>query len=166
MTRGKIIRKQKPVLLAFENYRDSLTWYWSVLAAGGIPALLPPRRGTKESWIKELQHISSLLQFPATLSDRSNLDDLLDAGGVALTCVDDIVGDKEHQSPYQQNYVYPSFHKLDQICTILFTSGSTGPSKAVCYSHRQLLVASHLKRQANNICHTDQFLCWICKAPV
>ncbi|KAH8168671.1 AMP-binding enzyme domain-containing protein [Sarocladium implicatum] len=165
LIRDNIVHEQKPVLLAFDNYRESVIWYWSVLAAGGIPALLPPRRGTRESWIKELQHIGALLQFPTTLSDRSSLDYLLSAGGFVLTCTDDIpVEELGHGfvSGFQKQAQDPAADdKLDQICTILFTSGSTGPSKAVRFSHGQLLVASRLKREANNINHNDQFLCWI-----
>lgn len=153
--------------MAFEKYQDSIIWYWSIIAAGGIPALLPPKRGGSENWNKELQHINELLNYPVTLTDKESLEQFTTADRFNVICKEDLLLGNEKSEELQYLFRLLGHRAIiggfDDTCTILFTSGSTGPSKAVCFSHRQLLVSSYLKCHAHKMNHNDRFLCWICR---
>lgn len=51
----------------------------------------------------------------------------------------------------------------DDIAAILFTSGSTGHSKAVQYSHSQLIRSVEAKSRHMNT-YDQTFMSWICKS--
>nr|POF22081.1 didemethylasterriquinone d synthetase tdia [Quercus suber] len=39
---AQIVDDGKVVVVCFDNHRSNVIWTWSVIAAGGIPAVLPP----------------------------------------------------------------------------------------------------------------------------
>lgn len=159
------MNSDQPIVLYFDRYQDSIVWYWSVVAAGGTPALLPPPKGGNEAWMRELDHVSQLLGHPNILTTKSTAATFTSHGGFKVTCVDDLARREDLKEVRQRLTLKVDevvTNQQDTTCTILFTSGSTGPSKAVCFSHRQLMASSYLKRLANGTGPGDQFLCWIC----
>ncbi|CAG8144482.1 unnamed protein product [Penicillium nalgiovense] len=159
-----VVTPGKPVVLFFEGYWQSVEWYWSVVAAGGIPTVLPPLKGGEKSRNKELDHISRLFDHPYLITTTSSSSPFDDHGGFQVFCTDQI--NTQSHSVYQYAKKDSRFYdrgngQENTTCTILFTSGSTGPSKAVKFTHRQLVTSSLLKCSTNRMGANDMFLCWI-----
>jgi long-subunit acyl-CoA synthetase (AMP-forming) len=51
----------------------------------------------------------------------------------------------------------------DALATILFTSGSTGFSKGVEYTHTQLVASSRLKSTFHHMDSSKTFMSWVSK---
>lgn len=147
---------------------DSVIWYWSTIAAQAIPALLPPLKGDEIAQRKELDHISRLFNRPVVLTTASATKQLWIHGGFEVVCVEELLVRSGYGTIPAETDPGPATEDIDvgdSTCTILFTSGSTGLSKAVELTHRQLMMSSFLKCTSNNMRSCDRFLCWICKVP-
>lgn len=51
----------------------------------------------------------------------------------------------------------------DDLAVLLFTSGSTGPAKAVEFSHSQLIASVKMKSTLHGINSDMNFMSWVCK---
>lgn len=164
LSRG-VVTPGTPVVLFFERYWHCVEWYWSVVAAGGVPTILPPLKGGESARGKELDHISRLFDQPYLLTTTSASFPFDSHGGFQVVCTDDIHAAHRHAAHQDAKNNWESYDRgrgrEDTLCTILFTSGSTGPSKAVSFTHRQLVTASLVKCSTNKMGASDRFLCWI-----
>ncbi|KAI0475429.1 hypothetical protein GGR56DRAFT_695129 [Xylariaceae sp. FL0804] len=157
-----LVAPGRPVLLFFERHRDNFVWYWSVIAAGGIPALLPPMNAGESARRKQLDHFSQLFGHPHVLTTTASAVPFAAHGGFDVVCTDKLSPEYAPQGKNSRRslQLHDWADQDDATCTILFTSGSTGPSKAVRFTHRQLLASSELKCAENKMTHDDNFLCW------
>ena len=147
-------------MLYFEDNRASVVWYWATVIAGAIPALLPPMKGESITQTNFLAHVSGLLKRPPILTSKDfaatfeSPDD-----NFKIVFVEDTSPDSEHKLGTELGD--PGVGYENDVATLLFTSGSTGPSKAVEFTHAQLVASSQTKAQANNMDSSKVFLSWI-----
>jgi acyl-CoA synthetase (AMP-forming)/AMP-acid ligase II/thioesterase domain-containing protein/acyl carrier protein len=155
-----IVTPSEPVVLYFEDNHASVIWYWATIIAGAVPALLPPMKAASLTQTNFLKHVSSLLKRPVLLTSRALMTSFEESeGALKAFAVEDMPLDIPPGTPASLND--PGKGHEHEAATYLFTSGSTGPSKAVEFSHAQLIASSQIKAEANAMDADKTFLSWI-----
>ena len=152
---GGIVTPQKCIVLYFDTHRANTIWYWSVVAAGGVPALLSPLSNNATTLSGELDNVNKLFQGPTILTSKQlsgSFKLIPDFKTITIQQVAIIPN-----TPVQEeNATNP-----DALATLLFTSGSTGYAKAVEYTHEQLICSSKLKSKFHLMDSSKTFMSWI-----
>lgn len=148
------------MVLYFEDNHASVIWYWATIISGAVPALLPPMKAASVTQTNFLEHVSGLLKKPVLLTSKS-LMGMFEESEEAFRVVA-----VEGISLGSTLGVPGLMYDFDERCgheaaTYLFTSGSTGPSKAVEFTHAQLIASSQIKTEANGMDTDKTFLSWI-----
>jgi acyl-CoA synthetase (AMP-forming)/AMP-acid ligase II/thioesterase domain-containing protein len=156
----QLVVPSQPALLYFEDNHASVVWYWATVIAGAIPALLPPLKASSITQTRFLDHISQLLKRPPVLTSKVFVDTLRESkDAFSVIAVEDLT--LEAPPKTASSLKDPGQGHEHEPATLLFTSGSTGPSKAVEFTHHQLIASSQTKALANNMSHDKVFLSWI-----
>ena len=148
------------VLLHFESHLDNIIWLWSTIYAGCIPAMSTPFVNSPEHCLKHLAHLKTLLDDPICLT-RSNLRHQFPSQDVLrLQSVEDL---KTSQPiPMAVNgggRCFNAQHK--DTALLMLTSGSTGNSKAVNITHKQVLASVKGKAAFLPLDEHLTFLNWV-----
>jgi acyl-CoA synthetase (AMP-forming)/AMP-acid ligase II/thioesterase domain-containing protein len=155
-----LVVPREPAVLYFEDNRASVVWYWATVIAGAIPALLPPIKGESITQTNFLAHVSGLLKRPPILTSKAFAATFESPeDNFQVFFVEDILPDSDSKLTTQ--LCDPGLGHEHDAVTLLFTSGSTGPSKAVEFTHAQLVASSQTKAQTNNMDSSKVFLSWI-----
>lgn len=155
------MKPSEPTVLYFEDNHTSVIWYWATIIAGAVPALLPPMKAASVIQTNFLKHVSSLLQRPVLLTSKAVMPAFEEPpNAFRAVAVEDILLDAVLQTPRYSTSDPGKGHE-HEAATYLFTSGSTGPSKAVEFSHHQLIASSKIKTEANGMTAESTFLSWI-----
>lgn len=148
--------------LVAETTIDLLPALWSVWAAGAVPVLLPPPRRLRE-----------LPDYLADMADRLRLidpsllfvpEELLAAGlsfdGVhaPVAGLAELTSGAEERAEDDEAWHEPG---PDDVCLIQFTSGTTGFSRAVTLTHRQLIANLSALAIRMEIGSADAFASWL-----
>lgn len=148
-------------MLYFEDNHASVVWYWAIIIAGGVPALLPPMKAASVIQTNFLKHVSSLLKRPVLLTSKALVTAFDEPeNAFRAVAVEDISLDNTPELSRQLRNDPGKGHE-HEAATYLFTSGSTGPSKAVEFTHAQLIASSQIKTESNGMTAEDTFLSWI-----
>lgn len=148
-------------MLYFEDNHTSVVWYWATIIAGAVPALLPPMKAASVIQTNFLRHVSSLLKRPVLLTSKAMMPAFEEPeNAFRAVAVEDILLDVPSQAPKHSTSDPGKGHEHEAV-TYLFTSGSTGPSKAVEFSHAQLIASSKIKTETNGMTAESTFLSWI-----
>ena len=148
-------------MLYFEENHASVVWYWATIIAGAVPALLPPMKAASVIQTNFLKHVSSLLKRPVLLTSNAMMPAFEQPeNAFRAVAVEDISLDVALQAPRHITDDPGKGHE-HEAATYLFTSGSTGPSKAVEFSHHQLIASSKIKTETNGMTAESTFLSWI-----
>lgn len=160
LTRQLVIPGE-PTLLYFEDNYASVVWYWATVIAGAIPALLPPMKAKSVTQTNLLDHVSTLLGRPPFLTS-SSLDHIFSdhRDAFKITAIEHISED-DASTKSLSSLIDPGRGHEHKAATYLFTSGSTGPSKAVEFTHHQLIASSRTKAETNRMNSDKVFLSWI-----
>lgn len=92
-----------PVLLHFDDHRDAILWFWSVLFAGGLPVLSSPFSNIEEERHKHSTVLYTLLESPICLT-RSKFLPLFGVGhNVHLHPIESILDESKKVSRYAED---------------------------------------------------------------
>ena len=158
LRRLKGFAKGSVFLLHFEEHIDNIVWFWSVIYAGGIPAMSTPFSNIPAQREKHIQHLQSLLQDPICITRLNLLDQFAGQDILSVHAVEELsfqVLDVENLSNGHQRF--PD----TELAMLMLTSGSTGNAKAVCLTHKQILAAVAGKAAVRDLPKGGSFLNWI-----
>ncbi|KAL2359526.1 hypothetical protein RJZ56_007627 [Blastomyces dermatitidis] len=151
------------VLIHFDNTLDTIIWYWSVLLAGGIPAITSPSMFSQNpsDRHKHLSHLHSTLKGPICLTQLLLLGPFKEQSGKDRINTF-VIGDIQAVPPIKSWQPLPFRPSPSDVIALMLTSGSSGNAKVVPLTHHQLLVAFRGKTQVANLRHQNSpFLSWV-----
>lgn len=164
----------------FDNHQENIVWFWSVVAAGGIPAILSPLAKDSKTRAAQLGHVIRLFQMPAIVTSKRMVPDLTGPEGLRVTTIETLREAARNKNEINGNAKRrmlsdePSTKRTkfmtskpnpvrNDLAVLLFTSGSTGPAKAVELSHSQLIASVQMKSALHGIGPDMNFMSWVCK---
>ena len=164
----------------FDSHQENIIWFWSVVAAGGIPAILSPLARDSKTRAAQLEHVIRLLQVPTIVTSKRMVPDLTGPEGLRVTTIEtlreaarsknEINGSTKRkmlseEPSTKRNKLRTSKSNLvrNDLAVLLFTSGSTGPAKAVELSHSQLIASVQMKSTLHGVGPDMNFMSWVCK---
>nr|P9WES4.1 RecName: Full=Nonribosomal peptide synthetase acyN; AltName: Full=Polyporic acid synthetase acyN [Ascocoryne sarcoides]UQS21311.1 AcyN [synthetic construct] len=154
----KGIRPDSVILLHFDNHFDAIVWFWSVIAAGYVPAISTPFTNDPEGRKKHLIHLKTLLKDPVIITQESLAKAFSIVDGLNTHTIESI---QKFDAPHILNGVHATAKQHDDLAVLMLTSGSSGNAKAVCLRHGQLLQSIAGKSTHHGISKSDVFLNWI-----
>lgn len=63
--------ENKVVLMYFADHLESITWFWAITAAGGVPCVCPPLAKEFETRRGIVKHLKELLNDPLILTSQT-----------------------------------------------------------------------------------------------
>ncbi|KAK4152105.1 hypothetical protein C8A00DRAFT_16568 [Chaetomidium leptoderma] len=149
------------VLVHFDNAVETIVWYWSVLLAGGIPAVTSPAMFSQNEADrqKHLSHLHKTFNGPVCLTRRAlfePFEEHTDEKRIDTRAVEDL----ELEGPAPARRV--SKTSSSDVVALMLTSGSSGNAKAVPLTHQQLFAAFRGKTEAASLPFPGSpFLSWV-----
>lgn len=144
----------------FDTHQENVLWFWSVIIAGGTCAVLNPISNDPSTAAGQLDNIKKLFgETPVITNHR--LSPLFAARTLNVKSIQQISKVTASETSIAALESATTSNSSD-IIAILFTSGSTGHSKAVKFSHEQLIAS--VKAKADHLGSWGKtFMSWICK---
>ncbi|KAF6238851.1 hypothetical protein HO173_002723 [Letharia columbiana] len=146
------------VLLHFDNHLDNIIWFWSVLYAGGVPAMSTPFSNDTKQRERHICHLHTLLRDPICLTRLNLLGDFTDQEVLNIHTVETLLSTEA--SDICALTVLKCSSETN-LALLMLTSGSTGDAKAVALSHEQILTAITSKSSVKDLDPGKPFLNWI-----
>jgi acyl-CoA synthetase (AMP-forming)/AMP-acid ligase II len=144
------------ILLHVNNHQDGLVWFWAILAAGGIPCISTPLSKHVEQRQKHLESLQKLLDNPLVLTTNVLAPEFAGVKNIHIKTIDEIV-----TTPSQGGTVLGGYKKhRSDLAVLMLTSGSTGNSKAVAFTHKQIIHALGVKASHHKTTPDTVFLNW------
>jgi acyl-CoA synthetase (AMP-forming)/AMP-acid ligase II len=144
------------VLLHLTDQLSGIIWFWSVLYAGGLPAMSTPFSNNSNHRILHIEHLLKLLKHPFYVTSGDSLDNFSGQEFLRPITIESL---KEAAvSPSGQPRKEPC---IEDTALLMLTSGSTGNAKAVCLSHGQIVAAVAGKSSVVLLPRKGSFLNWI-----
>ncbi|QIX01319.1 hypothetical protein AMS68_006836 [Peltaster fructicola] len=142
----------------FDTHQENVLWFWSVIIAGGTCAVLNPISNDLTTAAGQLDNVKHLFgETPVITSHR--LSGLIASRSLNVKSTQQISKLKAFESSTAALHSACSAGG-SEITAILFTSGSTGHSKAVKFSHEQLIAS--VKAKADHLGSWGKtFMSWI-----
>lgn len=161
LVQAGLVTKGKLAITYFDTHQENVLWFWSVIIAGGICAVLNPISNEPKTAAGQLDNIKHLFGDTTVITSHK-LSALMASRSLNVKSIQQI----SKYSPSEASraaLIGACDVSADSIAAILFTSGSTGHSKAVQFSHSQLIAsvtakADHLESWGKT------FMSWICKS--
>jgi acyl-CoA synthetase (AMP-forming)/AMP-acid ligase II len=154
------VTPQKCIVLYFDTHRDNTIWFWSTVAAGGVPAVLSPLSSNEVTIAGELENINKLFNGPTVLTTKQLAKPFQLIASVDTVTVE-VVATVKTKDGLTNGKLDEKSQLEDDLATILFTSGSTGFAKGVEYTHNQLVTSSTLKSELHGMDSTKTFMSWV-----
>ncbi len=152
------------VVTYFDSHENNVVWFWSIVMAGGIPAVLPQLATESSARETQVANIKRLFGTPTILTSRHLADNFGSVPALYTVAIESLHPASEILNELNGvDDVEIGDHCSEDTAAILFTSGSSGPSKAVEYSHAQLIVSAKNKSSFHDTNYETNFMSWICK---
>jgi acyl-CoA synthetase (AMP-forming)/AMP-acid ligase II/thioesterase domain-containing protein len=156
------IKPGSVVLVHFDDALETIVWYWSVLLAGGIPAVTSPAMFSQNEADrqKHLSHLYKTFDGPLCLTRQALLEPFEEHASekrIDTLAIEDF--DREPAASSGRRVFKPS---PADVVALMLTSGSSGNAKAVPLSHEQLFAAFRGKTQAAKLPFPGSpFMSWV-----
>ena len=171
-------KEKSIVLLHLDDLFDSITLFWSVILARGVPCISTPFTNIPAQRGKHIRHLHSLLGNPIcitrahllpqfseqTLLAPLAIEELSDLQLPPRTAITAIANSESNQQPHTNGFQSPESclsSELDDLALLMLTSGSTGNAKAVRLGHAQMIAAVAAKCKVRAVPLGAPFLNWI-----
>ncbi|KAF2266511.1 putative non-ribosomal peptide synthase-like protein [Lojkania enalia] len=151
--------KGKIVVLYFDNHYDNILWFWSTVFAGGIPAPCPALSKIDEQRKKQVAHLHDLLGSPLFLTREELLNEFAGVSNINTSTIEQM--QRTHNDRSLPQVSENADYHPDDLALLMLTSGSSGKSKAVCITHRQLMTAVIGKSSIRTLPGDSSFLNWV-----
>ncbi|HEY6925604.1 MAG TPA: non-ribosomal peptide synthetase [Steroidobacteraceae bacterium] len=138
------------IALLLSQARDFIPAWWACLLGGYIPCPLTVTRNDPTRWARQLAHVDRLLDRPLLVTRGGPAENL------PLTYVEDL---DVLRTGAPSNLLHQARGADPAI--LMLTSGSTGDSKAVSLTHRNLLASLAGKSRRQAVTAGDIALNWI-----
>lgn len=155
---AEVVKPGKIVMMYFDRHSDNVIWFWSIAAAGGIPAVLSSLAHDPKTREAQIANYENIFDEPIVLTSRHLAMHLDPATKMKVFGTSDISLSSGSAKGVPQ--VENNETRGDDLAVILFTSGSTGLSKAVEFSHAQLIASVAEKKAFHRINCETNFLSW------
>ena len=113
-------------MIYFDEHMDNIVWFWSIAAAGGVPAILPSFATNLKVRKSQIANVERVFNEPVVVTNSHLSSDLNPRTNLQFVTTSYIsrTGDWVKR-PHQVD-----FHDTNSgdLAVILFTSGSTGSS--------------------------------------
>lgn len=150
------------MVLYFNTHRDNTIWFWSTVAAGGVPALLSPLSSNEVTLAGELDNLNKLFKGPTILTTKQLSRLFRPIASMTVVTIQTLAIVKLEEG-FGMEAVDEAVGYEDELATVLFTSGSTGFAKGVEYTHTQLVTSSKLKTNFHQMDSNKTFMSWVSK---
>ncbi|KAL1650009.1 putative NRPS-like protein biosynthetic cluster [Diplodia intermedia] len=154
------VAPRQHIVLYFNTHHDNVVWFWSVVAAGGVPALLSPLSSNDATLAGELDNLTNLFHGPTVLTTKQ-LSRLFRPIESITTLTVHTIATTKVEERFGMKAVDEGLGHEDELAAVLFTSGSTGFAKGVEYTHTQFVSSSMLKSNFHGTDSTMTFMSWV-----
>ena len=158
LTKGGTVVPNQIVALYFDNHRDNIIWFWSVIAAGAVPAVLQPFSNNLKTMADQVANLDRILQSPTVITSQHLALNFKPLPSIKTITIQRIRYDENARKVSME----PRCLASSELASIYFTSGSTGHSKAVEFSHSQLIASVEAKTRFHGTKSDWNFLAWCC----
>lgn len=159
LEKRKIVVPNQIVALYFDNHRNNIIWFWSVVAAGAVPAVLQPFSNNLKAMGDQITNIDRVLQSPTVITSQNLAPHFKPVPSINTVTIQRI---HHNNRLLQKTFTEPQCLAPSELAAIYFTSGSTGHSKAVEFSHMQLISSVEAKTKFHGTKSAWNFLSWCC----
>ncbi|CZT10817.1 probable long-chain-fatty-acid-CoA ligase [Rhynchosporium graminicola] len=160
LRRENIAHNGSIVLLHLDSQLEYVEWFWSIVAAGAIPAVSTPLASDLAARERHLLHLEKILDSPNVLTAARIRGELSTVPTLNVTLIDALaLADPVEISESAETNGYHGHP--DAPAVLMLTSGSTGNAKAVELGHEQILASVKGKSAALGTASQDVFLNWI-----
>lgn len=152
------------VVLQFSSNADFIPAFWACIIGGIVPVPMaspPTYSDLSNNTLRNLIDTWSILENPTILTSRTfdrhiaRMFRKLDLSGIRTLTVETLRESGQHYTPV--------FHAADpeDLAMLLFTSGSSGRPKGICYTHRNLVENIASSAAMNQVSDADVSLNWL-----
>ncbi|KAL2123584.1 hypothetical protein VTJ04DRAFT_4039 [Mycothermus thermophilus] len=164
LQKSAVTERGAVVLVHFDNAVDTIVWYWSVLLAGGIPAVTSPAMFSQNSGDrkKHLAHLRKTFNAPLTLTREALLEPFEEHADDEESRLETLTVETVDAEPTPTEGRRAFKPAPSDVIALMLTSGSSGNAKAVPITHEQLFAAFRGKTEVANLRFPrSPFLSWV-----
>jgi acyl-CoA synthetase (AMP-forming)/AMP-acid ligase II len=143
------------------DHEDTFIWFWSVLFANAIPAIVPPLSNLEEQRNQQIQGIVELFDKPICITKEAINDIFERHAGLQVTTIEQIAQLEPISREESTDGIELGHEQHRDLAMLMLTSGSTGNAKAVSLHHDQVFAAIQGKVLFRALPEGKPFLNWI-----
>ena len=136
----------KPILTYFEDAKDSIIWFWSLVVAGAVPILLPPLGEDQAATRRCFADISRSLDKPSVLTSSVCRELFVDGHDALRIHTAEAVLCGKRSRTRSVDLVDHGIGRGDETAAVFLTSVTKDALKTIRCSHSKLLASSEWKR--------------------
>ncbi|KAF2728964.1 putative non-ribosomal peptide synthase-like protein [Polyplosphaeria fusca] len=151
------------VVLYLDQHIDNIIWFWATILAGATPCPCPTLSRNEGQRAKQILHLRHLLKEPIFLTSqklRAHFNDGNNAN-TKLVSIQEFADRATRSFERSQEGRFTKSPCLEDIAILVLTSGSSGKSKAVALTNRQIRAAVKGKPRDRSFGPGSTFLNWI-----
>jgi acyl-CoA synthetase (AMP-forming)/AMP-acid ligase II/thioesterase domain-containing protein len=147
------LRPRANVVLLLERPADVMPVFWACVLGGYVPCPMAPPHADADRFFRQLEHVNGLLEGPLVVTGKELRPAIPKLPGMKVALHEDL------WPPEPDLYVHEA--SPDDVALLMLTSGSTGNSKAVMLTHRNLLTSIAGKAERLGVGADDVMMNWI-----